>query len=140
MSFVETYLSHYGVKGMKWGVRRRSTGFLGRRSSSKPEPSEDKKKAEAARAKLGKRGNSDTLSNEELRLLINRMNQEQSLQRLLAAQGPTTARGWVTQKLKTTGVDEFTNFAQGKQTKYLGTVLALKGIHSKAQGKHIKKK
>lgn len=133
MSFVETYLSHYGVKGMKWGVRRRSTGFLGRRSS-KPEPSADKARAEAARAKLGKRGNADTLSNEELRLLINRMNQEQSLSRLLATQKSNTVTAFVTKKVKETAADEFSRFAQGKETKIIGTALALG-----AKGKHRKK-
>lgn len=133
MSFVETTLQHYGVKGMKWGVRRRSGGFLGRRSS-KPEPSADKLRAEAARAKLGKRGSADALSNEELRILTNRMNQEQSLQRLLAGQKNSTVQAWVTKKVKDTAADELTKFAQGKETKIIGTALALG-----AKGKHRRK-
>jgi hypothetical protein len=134
LSTVDTILQHYGVKGMKWGVRRRSGGFSLGRSKSKPEPSADKARAEAARAKLGKRGNADTLSNEELRLLINRMNQEQSLSRLLATQKSNTVSAFITKKVKDTATDEFTRFAQGKETKIIGTALALG-----AKGKHRKK-
>lgn len=127
---VDRVLAHYGVKGMRWGVRRRSGGVsLGRKA--KPAPSADKVRAEQARAKLGKRGNADALSNEELRTLLSRMNQEQNLSKALAGQKNNTVTAFVTKQLKDTAADEFTRFAQGKETKIIGTALAFK-----AKGRH----
>lgn len=74
------YLEHYGVKGMKWGVRRssaelsRSNGSFKR---SKPEVSEDKKTANAYQSKVH-RGRPDALSNKELKKLTERMQLEQN--------------------------------------------------------------
>ena len=133
MSTVDDILAHYGVKGMRWGVRRRSGGVsIGRKS--KPEPSEDKLKALAARSKVGKRGNTDALSNDELRILINRMNQEQNIARLLAGEKSKGVSGFIKTKLKETAAEEFQSFANGKQTKIIGTALVLG-----AKGKHRKK-
>lgn len=60
-------LAHYGVKGMKWGVRKS-------RKSSGP-VSEDARVARKAQAKLKKTG-VKSLSNKELQSVINRMNLE----------------------------------------------------------------
>jgi hypothetical protein len=136
MTVVDTILEHHGVKGMRWGVRKDRGGgvtLLGRRRGTKPVPSEDKLKAEAARSKLGKRGNSDALSNDELRTLLNRMNQEQNLSKALANQKNNTVTAFIGRKLKETAAEEFQAFAQGKQTKIIGTAIALsaKGRHRK---------
>ena len=86
------FLEHYGVKGMKWGVRRseaqlaRARGALKR---STPEPSEDKKTTESVRAKIS-RGNTDALSNAELQKLNERMQLEQKYASLTAKQTPQT--------------------------------------------------
>jgi hypothetical protein len=137
MSFVDTYLEHHGVKGMRWGVRRRSggvtTGRFGR--SPKPAPSEDKVRAETAKAKIGRRGNTDALSNQELQTVIARMNLEQQIARYSSNQKKT-----VMQLIANTGKDELVKFASGKETKIIGTALALKGINSKSVGRHVKKK
>lgn len=34
MSTIDSFLAHYGVKGMKWGVRRESSGSTSRSSAS----------------------------------------------------------------------------------------------------------
>jgi len=141
MSSVESILEHHGVKGMRWGVRRRSgggvsTGRFGRKA--KPIPSEDKLKAEAAKAKIGRKGNTDALTNQELQTVIARMNLEQQIARYAANQKKTGLQ-FVTHQLKTTGVDEITKFAVGKETKFIGAALAAAGIATKATGKHIKK-
>lgn len=69
---IDDVLTHFGVKGMKWGVRRNRVQ-LGR--GPKPSASED-----AARAKTfkttAKRGGSDALSTKDLQELVNRMNLE----------------------------------------------------------------
>ena len=72
------YLSHYGVLGMKWGVRRdRSTSGSSRRKRRSDSYSDDYKDYQ----KLKKRKTS-SLSNAELRRLNDRMNLEQNYRRM----------------------------------------------------------
>lgn len=70
-------LKHYGVKGMKWGVRKDRSG-----SGRKPAPSEDKATANSYAARVGRRGNTDNLSNRELQALVTRMNLESQYSKL----------------------------------------------------------
>ena len=64
---VEGILAHFGVKGMRWGVRRSRSQLEG--------GSDDHKNAVSARAKA-KKGGTKSLSNKELQDLITRMNLE----------------------------------------------------------------
>lgn len=67
METLEDVLAHFGVKGMKWGVKRTpSQGGAG---------SEDHNKAEAAKAKV-KSGGIKSLSNQELQDFVSRVNLE----------------------------------------------------------------
>lgn len=76
-------LFHYGIKGMRWGVRRKEgpDGTVGSRHGTKPkekaEASEDSKKV----AKLKKRS-VKSLSNQELKELNKRLDLEQNYKRL----------------------------------------------------------
>lgn len=67
-AFVADYLEHFGVKGMRWGVRKVSDHSSG--------ASEDHVNATIARIKA-KKGGTKALSNKELQDLITRMNLEQ---------------------------------------------------------------
>lgn len=69
MTLVEEFLSHHGVKGMKWGIRkdRRSGNAKGSTSSHKP---------------------AHELSDEELKRAIERMNLEQQYKNLLNPKPP----------------------------------------------------
>jgi 2'-5' RNA ligase len=70
----DKFLAHFGVKGMRWGVRKdRSGGGHG--------GSDDHNNATAARAKA-KKGGVKSLSNKELQDMITRMNLEQQYVRL----------------------------------------------------------
>jgi 2'-5' RNA ligase len=69
---VVDFLAHFGVKGMKWGVRRTKT------STS---TSDDAQRATEIRSKV-KVGGTKALSNRELQDLITRMNLEQQYGRL----------------------------------------------------------
>jgi hypothetical protein len=65
---VDEFLSHFGVKGMKWGVRRASGS-----GSSALHP--DAVRINEHRARV-KKGGTDALSTEELQRLVTRMNLE----------------------------------------------------------------
>jgi hypothetical protein len=79
MKPADQILAHHGVKGMKWGVRKETDTGTGRRH--RLPKSEDALKSHAARSKAKTHGR-DSLSNEELRALVNRMNLEQQFSTL----------------------------------------------------------
>lgn len=65
-------LAHYGIKGMRWGVRRRTDD---------PGSSSDTERALAIRDKV-RRGGTKSLTNEEMQALVSRINLEQQYARL----------------------------------------------------------
>lgn len=89
------YLEHYGVKGMKWGVRKSDktsdvSGNVVRSSKrgkvkgvelseknkkSATQPSDDKTEVSILEQKI-KKGSTDVLSNKELEAVVNRKNLE----------------------------------------------------------------
>jgi hypothetical protein len=74
----DEFLAHFGVKGMKWGVRKDAAL---RGTSSVHAAHEDAIKAQAAKEKV-KVGGVKALSNEELQALVTRQNLEQNFARL----------------------------------------------------------
>lgn len=102
---VDNHLSHYGIKGMKWGVRKRRGG--GGSSSAEPTdviiksrpgkietsgghnqpPSDDAKRAAAYRQKA-RASSVHSLSNAELKALVERMNLEANYAKALANNRP----------------------------------------------------
>lgn len=68
-------LAHYGVKGMKWGVRRSAAKLSRSRKGPVDPPSEDHIRAQNARAKA-KRSGRQSLSNKEMQDVVSRMNLE----------------------------------------------------------------
>jgi hypothetical protein len=72
MKTADDVLAHFGVKGMKWGVRRNKPSMPA---------SDDSARATAVRTKV-KTGGTKALSNKELQDLITRMNLEQQYARL----------------------------------------------------------
>lgn len=79
MNDIENPIAHYGIKGMKWGVRRSQAQLDG-----------DSDDAAAARVTIEKikknRGRVDSLTNKELEQMLNRMNLEQRYSRMIAEQ------------------------------------------------------
>ena len=76
-AFVLTYLSHHGIKGQKWGVRRTKAALAraARKEGRTLSP-------EAARAKTLAKKHRSELTNEELRFLNDRQNLETNNRRL----------------------------------------------------------
>jgi hypothetical protein len=94
MSYVEDFLQHFGVKGMKWGQHRKS----------KLPASSDAQKSLDIRAKA-KTNKAKSLTNAELQLAINRMNLEQQFKRLAVNERPPVQR-WITSTLLEIGKRE----------------------------------
>lgn len=94
----ETFLEHFGIKGMRWGVRRREGPggrVLGRPSRPhNPNLSEDARKAKESHAVVKTHGSTDPLSNKDLQHLVNRLNLEQRYTKLTeetkSSKGKTT--------------------------------------------------
>lgn len=82
----ENELYHYGIKGMKWGIRRTEAQLARARGKKTPDDenvSEDYKKAHD-------RKNVKTMSDAELRSRLNRLQMEQQYSRL---SGTDVSRG-----------------------------------------------
>lgn len=95
MSAVEDFLAHYGVKGMRWGTRKKGS----------VEPaSKDAKTALDLRARA-KTSKVKALSNAELQAAINRMNLEQQFKRLSVNEKPAVQR-WMASTLLEIGKRE----------------------------------
>lgn len=80
-------LIHYGVKGMKWGVRR-SREERARARAARKQESEDYQQAKQLRKKKPSQ-----MSNAELRKLNERMQLEQTYANLMSKQGNAVTRG-----------------------------------------------
>lgn len=84
---LEETLKHYGVPGMKWGVRRNRTpnsvtvstkpGKRVKTSGGKNQPASSDAKVAASLRQKAKSSTTDSLSNDELQTLVKRMNLEQ---------------------------------------------------------------
>lgn len=95
MPTLDEVLAHHGIKGMRWGVRRR-TGSDGRVSGgSSHETSSDAARATDYHTRARSSG-THTLSNQELRHLTDRMTLEMRYSEMTAKQAPKS-------KLKTGG-------------------------------------
>lgn len=75
---LDTFLAHYGVKGMKWGVTRNQIrGALGQRTAPVGKPSAEAKATAKVHAKAKTQKSVQSLSNKELKDAIERMRLEQ---------------------------------------------------------------
>ena len=116
-------LQHYGVKGMKWGVRRSDAELSKASSASKAPESADSRAANAAQVKINQSG-TKSLSNQELQGLITRMNLERQYSTMASQRPNDLDRGLQTvQKVLKVGktVEEVRKFMKTDTGKAVAT-------------------
>lgn len=90
---VDDILTHHGVKGMHWGVKRKMTVPV------EGHKSDDASKAHDVSQKI-KTGGTHSVSNAELQHLVNRMNLEQQYSRLSGSHEQTKGKRFANSLLK----------------------------------------
>lgn len=107
---VDEHLEHYGIPGMRWGVRRGrnvSARYKGRSKAKSKDDSEPKVKPKTS-AKLS------SVSDDDLRRMINRMQMEKQFDQLTAPERSAGAK-FVSDVLTSAGKNVATQYA----TKYM---------------------
>lgn len=141
-------LQQWGVKGMKWGVRR-SPKELARARGEREAPEGTKRAVQNTRTRNIKETSTDydqklrvsrqlnefgpsTLTNQELQSYITRVNLEQQYSRLTAPQ-KSAGRKFVEDTLKDIAKSEVKGLIKGKPAPIAARLLAKKGAY---KGKH----
>lgn len=116
MNDLDTVLAHFGVKGMKWGVRNK------KRKPSHPDSS-DHTSAQTIKAK-GKAGGTRALSNKEIQDYMTRLNLEKQFK-------STTPRGkvstFLSQLLGGVGKQQITSVANQQASRGIAEALKRTG-------------
>lgn len=134
-------LQHYGVKGMRWGIRKRPVGpspvvvkidtkakkgqTISTSGGHQQAPSDDAVSAAIARRKAQSSG-TNSLDNNELQALVKRMNLEQQYAKLNPPAPKGFIRSFVEAKAKETAQSEFDKFVRGEESKVISAVLSAK--------------
>lgn len=90
------YLAHYGVKGMKWGVRKSEKKASNKEYRKKKRKNSSSKKAynkKTTRRQKTKYTDIENMSTQELQERVNRMNLERQYASLLKTQKKAVAKG-----------------------------------------------
>ena len=83
------FLEHYGTKGMKWGVRKKPGSGV-KKTAAKKSAQSTKIKKGAEGSKKYKKSSAKSLSNQELKDRVSRLNMERQYKTLLT---PKTQKG-----------------------------------------------
>ena len=131
----ESFLAHYGVVGMKWGVRKaRSDASVKVRTTARPgkrvtatggqnqRPSNDAVRASIAKQKA-KASTTDSLSNKELGDLVKRMQLEKQYSDLTPKTGSAKAKKFLADVLVNVGKQQATKAANDVAAKKIAEAL-----------------
>lgn len=117
---VDAILAHFGVKGMRWGVRR-SMPSTGAGKPTRMAPSEDATRTAASKRTVKVSG-TKALSNAELQQLVNRLNLEKQLSQINPSAKRQALR-FTTDILVNVGKQQITRIATDIATKQIVALL-----------------
>lgn len=140
---LENILAHYGVKGMRWGVTRKS----GSAAPSGPTPVVTKitpgKKVKTSGGKLhtptedavaaatlkqkAKSSSTDSLSTKELQVLVTRMNLEQQYNRIGPQPASKKVTGFLASTLLGIGKQQVVRIGSAEATKRIDAAMSKRG-------------
>ena len=112
---VGEFLEHFGVKGMKWGVKRAE--------KKNAASSDDARAANEARAKVKQAGGTHALSNKELQDLVTRMNLERQFNSLKPDSKTKVAAKFVADVMVSAGKQQAQKLAQDQIAKQVANLL-----------------
>lgn len=118
------YREDQGVKGMKWGVRKRAVASAGSTGPKSPRPTTGPARKPARRS-------SKTMTNEELNTVINRLRLESQYNQMTASKGDQ-ARQFIKDTLLSAGKSTVQTYANQYLNAAVGTVLNKAGVPSAA--------
>ena len=138
---VEDYIQHYGVKGMKWGVRKDGPPApSGVRTTVKPrahmktkvktrggraEPAVAEAIAARQKQQVLKKSGVNALTNADLQMLQTRLNLEQNVARLAKTKVNHAGKQWVEGELKKQGSAEISRLVAKRAAKLAATAAAV---------------
>lgn len=135
-TIIDDVISHHGVKGMKWGVRRTSAQLAraAGRGAAKT-ATKIKENREAKKESSNSRSKSKHLSDQELQALVNRLRLEQDLKRLVAETKPNPkADGLIKSIIKENSKRQLQRIARSAADIAIEKALAKAGA---PKGKHV---
>lgn len=151
-NYSDDYLAHYGVLGMKWGVRRTAAQLgnhiRGKRAQAKRKQSlakaratrEKNRKAAAKRQKLLDKGllSPKKMTDTELKAKIERLNLEKEFKKSMAEARGDGGKKYMTDILKKIGENTLTNLGTQAATHIVGEAInKVAGVSSSDTAKRI---
>jgi hypothetical protein len=122
METIDDVLAHFGIKGMKWGVRR-PRGSDGTVGGGSHETSPDAQKAQEYKQRA-KASGTHSLANHELQHLVNRMNLEQQYTRMVSTGSKKSAGAkFAKELLVSVGKQQATKMVMDATTKAVASTL-----------------
>lgn len=128
----EDVLAHYGIKGQKWGVRRRAgkDGTVGSTAKSDDTaPADDAVKALAYR-QIAKKNGTQALSNQELQLLLNRVELEKKYSKNFGESEKKSGKKFVQELLREEGKKQTRSVVSAAATVAVASAFAKRAAKS----------